>query len=279
MDPHQTPNPYAAPAASVLTPQSDEEAQLIRGGRSVSAGRGAAWVAAGWQIFTQSAMMWVLNVVIIFALVIVLNMLPVVGALAGNFLLTVCSAGVSLAAHRAIVGRPVEVGDVFTGFSMPNARSAITVGVLYTVSFLCLTIVVFALLVGFVGVGMSFAAFMSGGGEELLVRLFGGAALGILLVVLIWLALWVPLAMAFWFAPALTAIGGQGPSEAIRNSFMGCLRNIFPFLLYGLVMALLLTVSLIPFGLGLLITVPLLFTSSYAAFREIYLGKTVNDSI
>jgi hypothetical protein len=40
--------------------------------------------------------------------------------------------------------------------------------------------------------------------------------------------------MAFWFAPGLVAVGGFQSIAAFKLSFKGCLRNILPFLVYGL---------------------------------------------
>jgi uncharacterized membrane protein len=80
----------------------------------------------------------------------------------------------------------------------------------------------------------------------------------------------VPLLMFYWFAPALVMMHNAPPVEAMKASFTGCLRNIMPFLLYGLVMCVLGFFAAIPFGLGLLVWFPLAIASTYAAYRDIY---------
>jgi uncharacterized membrane protein len=48
------------------------------------------------------------------------------------------------------------------------------------------------------------------------------------------------------------------------------MRNIIPFLVYGIVMMLLAIVAVIPFGLGMLVWVPLAITSTYTSYRAIF---------
>ena len=64
-----------------------------------------------------------------------------------------------------------------------------------------------------------------------------------------------------------------GALEAMKASFSGCARNIWPFLLYGVVFLLLFIVALIPVGLGLLVVSPMIWTSIYTGYRDIYLSK------
>ena len=42
-------------------------------------------------------------------------------------------------------------------------------------------------------------------------------------------------AMLNWFAPALVALRGATAVDAMKASFMSCLRNWVPFLVYGLI--------------------------------------------
>jgi uncharacterized membrane protein len=83
----------------------------------------------------------------------------------------------------------------------------------------------------------------------------------------------IPLMMAYFFAPALVVLDGLPAPTAMRLSFSGCLKNIVPFLLYGLVGLVLLVLGAIPFGLGLLVVMPVFVGSIYAAYRDIYHGE------
>jgi len=82
----------------------------------------------------------------------------------------------------------------------------------------------------------------------------------------------IPLLMALWFAPALVMLHGLGPLEAMKLSFVGCLRNMLPFLLYGLIALVLTVLAVIPVGLGLLVLGPMITASVYTAYKDIFLS-------
>jgi uncharacterized membrane protein len=87
---------------------------------------------------------------------------------------------------------------------------------------------------------------------------------------LISLALFVPISMATWFAPALVMLQDQSAPRAIGESFRGCLKNVVPFLIYGLIIFALSMIASIPFGLGWLVLMPVVLCSVYAAYRDIF---------
>jgi uncharacterized membrane protein len=91
------------------------------------------------------------------------------------------------------------------------------------------------------------------------------------LAMLVMFALLLPLMMALWFAPALVVFHERGPVEAMKESFVGCLKNIVPFLVYGLVGLVFAILASIPVGLGWLLLGPVLIASLYASYRDIYL--------
>jgi uncharacterized membrane protein len=76
--------------------------------------------------------------------------------------------------------------------------------------------------------------------------------------------------MALWFAPALVVLRELPPIQALKQSFRGCLKNIVPFLVYGLVAMVLTVLAAIPFGLGLLVMMPVIMASVYVAYGEIF---------
>jgi uncharacterized membrane protein len=100
------------------------------------------------------------------------------------------------------------------------------------------------------------------------------AALGgsFMLAWLVALALSIPIYMALWFAPALVVLREMAPVEAIKESFLGCLKNILPFLVYSIVLMVLGIVAAIPLGLGWLVLGPTMIASVYVSYRDIYGG-------
>jgi len=91
-----------------------------------------------------------------------------------------------------------------------------------------------------------------------------------LLGFLIVLALVIPVNMALWFAPAVVMLQNQTAIVAITQSFKGCLRNIVPFLIYGVILLVLGMIAAIPFGLGWLVLGPVMAASLYTSYRDIF---------
>ena len=56
----------------------------------------------------------------------------------------------------------------------------------------------------------------------------------------------------------------------MKQSFAGCLKNIVPFLVYGIVSMLLMVVATIPIFLGWLVLWPTVMGSVYASYRDIF---------
>jgi uncharacterized membrane protein len=76
--------------------------------------------------------------------------------------------------------------------------------------------------------------------------------------------------MAVWFAPSLVVLNDLGIGDALKASFAACLKNIVPFLVYGVIGFGLAIVATIPFGLGWLALGPTLAASVYTAYRDIF---------
>jgi len=91
-----------------------------------------------------------------------------------------------------------------------------------------------------------------------------------LLAWLIALALMVPVVMAVWFAPPLAVFNELGAFDALKASFVGCLKNIVPFLIYGLILLGFAVLASIPLCLGWLVLGPVIGASIYTSYRDIY---------
>jgi uncharacterized membrane protein len=73
-----------------------------------------------------------------------------------------------------------------------------------------------------------------------------------------------------WFAAALIVFQDYGIVDALGTSFRGCLKNIVPFLIYGVILFGFAIVASIPFALGWLALGPTLAASVYTGYRDIY---------
>ena len=248
-------------ATSAVVP--DDDLKLLVPSRSAPAGEGVTWIGAGWRLFTKAPLMWIVGILILFVISIVINIVPFIGGIAFQLLNAVFSAGFVVACRSLERGGEFELEHLFVGFKK-NFVNLVIVGALLLAGMIVL-VLVFAGIAGFGAI----LAFMSGNQDEALAALAGSAML-LLLGGLVMLAFMVPLLMAYWFAPALVIMHDMAPVAAMKESFVGCLRNFIPFLLYGIVMTVLAIIAVIPFGLGMLVWVPLAIASSYAAYRAIF---------
>ena len=96
----------------------------------------------------------------------------------------------------------------------------------------------------------------------------------LLLVLLVGMLLIVPVLMGVTFAPALIYFHDIGIIQAVRLSFAGCWRNMWPFFWWGLLSAMLLLFGAALLLVGLLVVIPALNYSIYVAYRDIYLDVT-----
>jgi len=233
----------------------------VPGGRAVIAERGWAWVAAGWDLFKRQKGMWIALMLVALVVFVVLALIPIIGGIALSVLSPVFGAGVVIGCRAVEEGRELEIGHLFAGFKEKLAPLA-TVGAIYLGASIVIMLAV--MLVSGVSV-FSIAA----GGDPAQVP---AAILAVLLAVLVSLALMLPLFMAVWFAPALVVFQGKGAVDAMKESFSGCMRNVMPFLIYGIVMIVLGVLASIPLALGWLVLGPVLAASLYTSYKDIYLS-------
>lgn len=258
-----TPNPYAAPRAAVADAVSPQEGNFVPGGRGVAAGNGWTWIAEGWGLFKRQPGMWIAIIVVLLVISVVAGFIPIVGSIAMMVLYPVFTAGLMLGCRAQAEGGELEFGHLFAGFRDRVGPLAAVGGI-----YLGATLLI-ALVVGLVtGVGM--VAMMSGGAGASDPAVAAGALTGMLLAVLVMLALMLPIVMAVWFAPALVVFHERGAVEAMKESFTGCLKNIVPFLLYGVILLLFAILASIPIALGWLVLAPVMIASLYTAYRNIY---------
>jgi uncharacterized membrane protein len=254
-----TPNPYAAPKAPVAD-AAQAPKNFLPTGRALPPGRGWAWIAEGFDFFRRQPGAWIAIILITALVFIGLALIPILGSLAGMVLAPVLAGGLLVACREQDEGRGLKIAHLFAGFS-ERFGTLVSIGFIY----LGITVAI-ALVVGLLtGAGMW--TLLGGDADPAAVA---GAGLTLLLAILVMLGLLLPVFMAIWFAPALALFHEQGPGEAMKASFIACLRNILPFLLYGVVLFLLAIAASIPFGLGWLVLGPTMAASLYTGYRDIF---------
>ena len=236
-----------------------DAAAFVAGGRGLDAARGWAWIAEGFQLFKRKAGTWILITIVLGVIFIGLGLIPVVGALASWALYPVFAGGIMLGCDSLAREGELEFGHLFAGFRS-RAGDLVVIGLLSIVAWIIVIIPII--------LAMGASAFFAtmGGDPDALAAIGPGVVVAWLLV----MGLAVPVYMALWFAPALVVLRGIPPIEALKQSFRGCLRNVVPFFLYGIVAMVLGMIAVIPLGLGLLVLMPVIMASVYVAFRDIF---------
>jgi hypothetical protein len=253
-----TPNPYAAPKAAVADETVVLSADFISGGESRPAANGWTWIVQGWELFKRQPALWIGMTVLLFVIFLGTSLIPFLGLFFG-VLWPVFMGGIAIGCRALHEGGQLEIGHLFAGFQR-RAGALIGVGVISFVLSFAVVFAVFALMGG----GM-LAALGSNDPETV-----AGLGLGLVLAMLIVAALLLPLMMALWFAPPLVVFHEMGAWESMKQSFVGCLRNMVPFLIYGAVLLVLGVLAAIPLGLGWLVLWPVIAASIYTAYRDIY---------
>jgi uncharacterized membrane protein len=242
--------------------------------RTVDAGRGVAWWIEGWRLFTPSVGTWILIALILCALILVgtlIGMIPLLGQLIGlavEVLWPVFIGGLMLGCRAIDRGNPLMVAHLFAGFSQ-RTRPLVIAGAIYTGLLLLITIAIGAMMIAIFGVAI--LGVLTGNADPSQMGVaYSSAVVAVLLGFLFFLLLLLPLLMAIWFAPSLIMLGGAEAVTAMKASFAGCMRNIVPFLVYGVIGVVLAIVATIPLGLGWLILGPVTIASVYASYCDIY---------
>lgn len=226
--------------------------------RQVPIGNAWLWVVNGFRMFRANPGMWIILLVIYLAIMIPLSMLPVIGSVLSTLLSPVFAAGMMWGCQALMRNQDLEINHLFEGFKH-NTNQLIAVGGIYMLSLL---------LVAVVAVLMMDAVTV-----ELLVQ--GGnpspeQADAMLLPLLLAFMLLLPVLMAYWFAPVLAGLHGMTAVEAMKLSFNACLKNMLPFFLYGVIFMALLILAIIPFGIGLIVVVPMMMTSLYTSYADVF---------
>ena len=253
-------DPYAAPKSRVADTRSGSES-FVPEGRSMAAGNGWAWVTDAWGLVKQNLGAWIVLFIIFVVIVIVLSFIPLLGALALYVVTPILMGGLMLGCEAVRKGEPMTVAHLLAGFGS-NAGKLAGVGLFTLVAYIGIFVVVMAIF------GFSIAKmFMGGMNDPAAVAEMG---MTILLAVLIVLALSIPIYMAMWFSYPLIVLNDYSVGQALKASFSACLKNVVPFLVYGIVMFVLAIVASIPLLLGWLLLGPVLLASLYTSYRDIF---------
>lgn len=229
--------------------------------RQVEGKRGWGWIAEGFYLFRSVPMIWIILCATLLLIAATLALIPMAGQFIFTLLSPVFLAGLMMGCRSLEQGGRLELTHLLAGFG--QATPLITIGGIYLVGQV--------LIVGI---------FMLVGGDVLMSLLLEGKRVDenelksvsgdMLSASLVALTLSIPLMMAAWFAPLLVIFNNIPPLEAMRTSFIACIKNIVAFQIYAIILVGFTFLAMVPYGLGLFVLVPTVFASIYTSYKDIF---------
>ncbi len=232
--------------------------------RQVAAAQGYQWLLTGFGLYRKNPLLLSAGFGALFGFTALLALIPLLGGALSELVSPLIAAGF-MAAYRVLdQNRTLEWSHYLAGVRGPLIP-LMTLGAVQLLGMLLIGQVMFKM--GFDPQAVAAIARRSDASPQELQALMNQ----ILQAALTGLALFAPLLMATWFAPALILFGGARPATALGISIKAALRNWAPMLVNSLVLGLLLMLAyVIPYGIGLLFAMPLLFASLYASYQAIF---------
>lgn len=193
----------------------------------VPARTGLVWVKLGITTFLRQPLAFAGLFFMFMALMSVATLVPFVGSALALTLLPAATLGLMAATLEASKGKfpmPTILISAFRA-GRERMRAMLTLGALYAVGFLAI-----------MGISTLFD-----GGKFARLYLLGGKITQELVSApdfqtAMWVstALYLPLSMLFWHAPALVHWHGVSPMKSLFFSIVACVRNVGAFTVYGL---------------------------------------------
>jgi hypothetical protein len=221
----------------------------------LSARRGLHWIADGARLFARQPLLLTAVVSLGWIGQVALAFVPYAGAALWALLAPAVAQGMLCACRSVEAGRPPALEDYLVALRDRAVRIELLRLGLVNLAALTVVVMVWVALAPAQPEAPALPAAASPAGVQA-IELPGPEQL---LALAVAGALWIPVVMAMWFAPALVAWHGMRASKAMFFSFFACLRNALPFTVFsvaltGAVMVLALffasIVDLLGLGLG-----------------------------
>lgn len=247
--------------------------QLLSEPRAGRAGWGVSWITNALSIFKDNFLLWLGIGVVYLIIAMVMSAMPII-----NFVFSLISfvfvGGIIKGADAQVTGKELRFDHLFSAFST-HLLPLIVLFVLYMV----------ALIIAFIPIGIILIVVshvMGGIGnvDSMMTaeQIGAGSIVAILLVLLFSMIAFFFLFVMVWFAPALIVLHNIAPTEAMKMSVKGCLKNILPLFVFSLLLPLLALLSILfTLGLAILVVVPIGMITYYTSYRDVWTDQPLSD--
>jgi uncharacterized membrane protein len=236
--------------------------------RKLSAVRGWIWVTHGIMLIMRSPLLSIVTATIAAVAVLLTLMIPTIGPLLAILLMPVLIAGYTRICRALEEDEKVELPLLFSGFRKHTPR-LIALGGFLLMGLLLASII--TITIGGEKLATLMDSFKAANDPDMLVEAMWSAGSSVTVSLAVGFTLTFTLMMAFQYAPMLVFFSDITPFSAMRASLKGSIRNFIPYTVYSIIMQLIaLALSFIPLNLGLVILLPLGFSSLYVGYRNIF---------
>lgn len=216
------------------------------------------WLATGWQIFLASPGIWIMQTVILIAILAALGFVPLIGWAAAPVALPMLAAGMLAGVGAVQRKQTLRVDHLFDGLRHRTGE-LLLLGAFHLAGALAAALIATVVGGSAVLTGMLVGA-LAGAGV---------AAGGLMFGILVFTVLWALLIMALCFAPALVLLDAVPPLEAMRLSARACFANLLTFIVLAAMLYVLVWIAMLPAGLGMLVLVPVIAGTLHAAWVQV----------
>jgi len=236
--------------------------------KKLNAARGWIWVKQGYQLIMRNPLMSItLALVCALAMFAALN-IPLFGPLLAILLMPVLIAGYMRVCRALEDDEDVKITHLFEGFKKHTAR-LVALGGFAMLGMLIASVAMIS--IGGEALTTVLDSVKSANDPQMLVNAMWTAGPGVAFSLIVGLVLVFVLMLALQYAPMLVFFNDIHPVAAMRASLSGFLRNLIPYTVYSLIIqAIALVLSLLPYNIGLIVLLPLGFTSLYVSYRNIF---------
>ncbi len=236
--------------------------------QKLKAVRGWVWVRQGEQLILRNPLLAVSLALISAMAMFAMFLVPLLGPFVALTLMPVIIAGYMRVCRALEEDEEVELTHLVAGFQK-NLPRLIALGCLLVLGLLVTATVIIA--IGGEALRTLFEGLNATTDPKVQMDLMLAAGPEVNLGILVGMSLLVVLGLAFQYAPMLVFFSGMTPFASLRASMIGILRNVIPYTVYAIIMlAISAVLDILPFHTGMIISLPLSFTSLYASYRNIF---------
>ncbi len=229
--------------------------------KKVLASRGATWLGEGLRCFKENPKGWLQIVALGFLITFGLMLFGSIGQLIFSLASYVLLAGLLRGIDNQQAGGSLGINDLFSAFNKDSVNVLIFSGVVLLINQLIVAVTL-----------ADFHQVIQANPPETpeeVILLFSNKEL-FLYPLMIAFALMVPVLMASFFAVPLIIFQNLSVLEAMKQSFLGCSKNVGAMTIYGIILIGLYLLVFLSLFIGLVLFIPVFIGSIYFAYKDIY---------